>query len=307
MRVAIIGTGAMGSVYAGLMGAAGVDVWAIDTWPAHIDAIRSDGLRVSGASGDKTVKLNASQSVADAGPIDLAIIATKASGVEAAAHAVKPVLAKGGTVLTIQNGVGSAEKVAAIVGSEKVLIGVVGGFGASIPKPGHAHHNGWEFVRLGEYAGGMTDRLEQVGKVWESAGFKVLKFPDIHRMVWEKLICNIAYSGPCTLTGLTIGEVINSPDAFRISAGCATEAFEMAKAQNIAVEIDEPVKYVLDFGLKIPGARPSMLLDHMAGKKSEIDVINGAIPPLGDRFGIETPFNDVVVSLVKGKETLFKS
>lgn len=306
MRVAIIGTGAMGSVYAGLMGAAGIDVWAIDTWEAHIDAIRGGGLRVSGASGDKVVKLRASQTVSDAAPIDLAIIGTKASGVEAAARAVKPVLAKDGIVLTIQNGVGSADKVAAIVGPDSLMVGVVGGFGASIPKPGHAHHNGWEFVRLGEYAGGMTERLEQVGKVWERAGFRVLLFPDIHRMVWEKLICNIAYSGPCTLTGLTIGEVIESADAFRISAGCAAEAFEMAKAQNIAVQIDEPVKYVRDFGLKIPGARPSMLLDHMAGRRSEIDVINGAIPPLGDRFGIETPFNDVVVSLVKGKETAFE-
>ena len=306
MRVAIIGTGAMGSVYAGLMGAAGIDVWAIDTWEAHIDAIRTSGLHLSGASGDKVVKIHASRTVSDAGPIDLAIIATKASGVEAAARAVKPVLAKDATVITIQNGVGSADKVAAIVGPDRLMVGVVGGFGASIPKPGHAHHNGWEFVRLGEYAGGMTARLEQVGKVWERAGFRVLLFPDIHRMVWEKLICNIAYSGPCTLTGLTIGEVIESADAFRISAGCATEAFEMAKAQNIAVQIDEPVKYVRDFGLKIPGARPSMLLDHMAKRRSEIDVINGAIPPLGDKFGIETPFNDVVVSLVKGKETAFK-
>lgn len=307
MRVAVIGTGAMGSVYAGLMGAAGVDVWAIDTWQAHIDAMRADGLHVSGASGDRVVKLNASQSVADAGPIDLAIIATKASGVEAAAHAVKPLLAKDATVLTIQNGVGSADKVAAIVGAERLLVGVVGGFGASIPKPGHVHHNGWEFVRLGEYAGGMTERLETVGKVWERGGFRVLLFPDIHRMVWEKLICNIAYSGPCTLTGLTIGEVIESAEAFRIASGCAREAFDMARLQNIAVQIEEPVKYVRDFGLKIPGARPSMLLDHMAGRRSEIDAINGAIPPLGDKFGVETPFNDVVVALVKGKETAFKN
>lgn len=306
MRVAIVGTGAMGSVYAGLMGAAGIDVWAIDTWQAHIDAIRMEGLHISGASGDKIVKLQASANVADAAPIDLAIIATKASGVEAAARAVKTVLAKDGIVLTIQNGLGSAEKVAEIIGPDKVLVGVVGGFGASIPNAGHVHHNGWEFVRLGEYAGGMTERLSKVGEVWERAGFRVLLFPDINRMVWEKLICNVAYSGPCTLTGLTIGGVIESADAFRIASGCASEAFAMARAQNIPVQIDEPVRYVREFGLKIPGARPSMLLDHLAGRRSEIDVINGAIPPLGDRFGIETPFNDVVVPLVRAKETAFE-
>ncbi len=91
------------------------------------------------------------------------MIVTKARDVEGAAKAARDILSPSGLVLTIENGLGSAERVAAIVGPERVLIGVVGGFGASIKAPGHAHHNGWEFVRLGKRGGGITPRLERVG------------------------------------------------------------------------------------------------------------------------------------------------
>ena len=89
MKIAIIGCGAMGSVYAALLADAGNEVWAIDTWQEHIDAINKNGLRVEGASGDRTVKINASADAIDAGECDLIIVATKASGVATAAQAAK--------------------------------------------------------------------------------------------------------------------------------------------------------------------------------------------------------------------------
>jgi 2-dehydropantoate 2-reductase len=306
LRIAIIGTGAMGSVYAGLLADAGLDVYAVDVWAEHIEAINRDGLRVSGASGERVAKLRATTSAGDAGPADLVIIATKASGVEAAANAARQILAPEGIVLTIQNGLGSAERVARIVGENKTLIGVVGGFGASIKAPGHVHHNGWEFVRLGEYGGGaITPRLERIAEIWKQGGFRVLLFEDIHQLVWEKFICNVAFSGTCTLTGLTIGEVLANPDAFRIAAGCAAEAYAVAKAKGIAVDIADPVEYVRAFGQKIPGARPSMLLDHLARRRSEIDVINGAVPRVGAEVGVPTPVNETVVALVRTRESTF--
>ena len=306
VRIVIIGTGAMGSVYAGLLADAGLDVHAVDVWAEHIDAINSAGLRVSGASGERIAKLRATTNARDAGPADLVIIATKAGGVEAAAKAAREILNAQGVVLTIQNGLGSAERVARIVGEDKTLVGVVGGFGASIKAPGHVHHNGWEFVRLGEYGGGaITPRLERVAEIWKQGGFRVLLFQDIHQLVWEKFICNVAFSGTCTLTGLTIGEVLANPDAFKVAAGCAAEAYAVAKAKRIAVDISDPVEYVRAFGQKIPGARPSMLLDHMAKRRSEIDVINGAVPRLGAEVGVPAPVNETVVALVRARETAF--
>jgi 2-dehydropantoate 2-reductase len=305
MRIAIIGTGAMGSVYAGLLADAGLDVWAIDSWAEHIAAIGRDGLRVSGASGERVARLNATVEARDAAPADLVIIATKAGGVEPAARAARDILSPEGVVLTIQNGLGSADRVAGIVGKERTMIGVVGGFGASMKAPGHVHHNGWEFVRLGEYDGGMSARLERIAEIWKKGGFRVLLFEDIHQLVWEKFICNVAFSGTCTLTGLTIGEVIADPDAWKVASGCASEAYAVARAKGVNVDIDDPVAYVRAFGEKIPGARPSMLLDHMAQRRSEIDVINGAVPSVGAEVGVATPVNATVTALVRARENAF--
>ncbi len=306
MKIAIIGVGAMGSIYAGLLADQGKhDVWAIDTWKEHVAAIKANGLRVEGASGDRVAKVHATTNAADVKDADLVIIATKDDGVIGAAKSALQIARKDAPILTIQNGLGSADKVAAIVGSKRIMMGVVGGFGASMKGPGHAHHNGMEFLRLGEMDGGLTPRLETVKQAWEAGGFKVLTFDDIHKMVWEKLICNCTYSGPCALTGLTVGQVQASPSAWSIAAACATEAFMVARARGIELDFDDPVRYVRDFGQKIPNARPSMLLDHLAGRPAEVDNINGAIPREGAKAGIATPVNSMVVALLKAKESGF--
>jgi 2-dehydropantoate 2-reductase len=302
MKVAIIGVGAMGSVYAGLLAAAGHEVWASDTWSEHIEAIRTRGLRVEGASGDRTVQLNATLRPADAGVCDLVIIATKAMHVTQAAEAAKPLLGPETVVLSIQNGLGGPDAAARVLGRDRVVVGVVGGFGASMKGPGHAHHNGWELVRLGELAGPITPRLEKIAEVWRSGGFKVKCFDDIDQLVWEKLICNVCYSGTCTVTERTIIEVIEDADAWEVASGCAVEAFEVARARKVKLDFRDPVAYVREFGLKIPNARPSMLLDHMAGRMSEIDAINGAIPPAAAAAGLPSPYNEVISSLVRAKE-----
>ena len=305
MKIGIVGAGAMGCVYAALMADAGNEVWAVDTWQAHVDAIAAKGLRLEGASGDRTVALGATSDPTIVGPCDLVIIATKAPQVEIAATGARALLGPETPVLTIQNGLGSSAKVARILGEERVMVGVVGGFGASIVAPGHAHHNGMELVRLGEANGAVTPRLERIAAVWSEAGFRVKCFDDIDQLVWEKLICNVCYSGTATLTGLTVGEIMADADAWPIASGCAAEAYLVACAKGIRLDFDDPVAYVHDFGAKIPGARPSMLLDHMAGRRSEIDAINGAIPPEALALGLEAPYNTLVSALVRAKETGF--
>jgi 2-dehydropantoate 2-reductase len=303
--IAIVGTGAMGSVYAALLADAGHDVWAVDAWEDHVRAMNANGLRVEGASGDRTVKVHATTDAADVGKADLVIIATKFDGVEAAARSVKPILKDSTPVVTIQNGLGSAEIVAGILGEERLIQGVVGGFGASMKGPGHAHHNGMEFLRLGEYSGPKSARLEHVAEVWRSGGFKVLTFDDIHKMVWEKLICNTAFSGPCASTGLTVGQMMADPNGRSLSLGCAREAFAVARAKGVNLDFDDVDAYVTNFASKIPGARPSMLLDHLAGRRCEIDVINGAVQREGLRAGVPTPINDVICAVIRAKETVF--
>ena len=230
MKIAVVGVGAMGSVYAGLLADAGNEVWAVDTWEEHVAAIRERGLRVEGASGERTVRLDATTDASEVGPVDLVVIATKAQHVEAAAASARPLLGPETVVVSIQNGLGGPDRAAEMLGDQRVAIGVVGGFGASIVEPGHVHHNGWELVRLGERNGPVTPRIERVADVWRDAGFKVKTYDDVGTLVWEKLVCNTAFSGTCALLELTVGEVLESEDAFSVAGGCAAETFAVAKA-----------------------------------------------------------------------------
>ena len=302
MKIAVLGCGAMGSVYAALLADAGHEVWAVDSWQDHVAAIRKNGLRLEGASGSRIVKLNATTDTSEVGECGLVIIATKAMHVGAAAQSAVSLMGANTAALSIQNGLGGPEVAAKILGFDNVSVGVVGGFGASIIEPGYAHHNGWELVRLGEFSGPVTDRLRTIAATWESGGFRVECFNDIDQLIWEKLICNVCFSGTCAITGLTIGEVMEDTDAWICASNCAQEAFNVAVAKNINVRIDDPIDYVKNFGSKIPNAKPSMLLDHLAGRMSEIDAINGAIPNVGLKLSVDTPFNSAISALIRNKE-----
>jgi 2-dehydropantoate 2-reductase len=104
------------------------------------------------------------------------------------------------------------------------------------------------------------------------------------------------------VTGLTIGEIMNDPDLSAISGQCAAEAYAVARAKGIRLGLDDPVAYVRDFGSKIPNARPSVLLDLMAGRRSEIGVINGAIPRVAAELGLDAPVNRTITALVLARE-----
>ena len=301
-KVAIVGAGAMGSMYAGLLADAGNEVWAIDLWAEHVEAIEQSGLRVTGASGDRTARLRASVRAADAGVCDLVVIATKAADAAVAAESARALIGPSTLVLTIQNGLGSADRVTAVLGTDQVIVGIVGGFGASIREPGHVHHEGWELLHIGELNGAVTSRLRAVAELWSAAGFTVETYGDLDRMIWEKFICNVCFSGTAAVTGLSIGQILDDPSAWAVASGCASEAWQVARALGIAIAIDEPVAYVRAFGEKIRDARPSMLLDLMAGRRSEIDVINGAVPVQAARAGIRAPYNEVVSALVRQRE-----
>jgi len=302
MKIAIVGAGAMGSVYAGLFADAGHEVWAVDRWREHIEAIRASGLRIEGASGDRVVRINATTNPSEAGPAELVILATKAMNVAEAAEAAKPLVGPDTLVLSIQNGLGGPDTAASVLGEDRVAVGVVGGFGASVVAPGHVHHHGLELVRLGEREGPVTPRIEAVADVWRGAGFTVRTFDDVQKLVWEKLICNVTYSGICAVLGRTISEVLDDANAWEIASRCGVEAYEVARAKKVDLGFDDPIAYVRDFGLAIPGAKPSMLLDLEAGRRTEVDFINGAIPRVGRDVGVEAPVNETVSALVRALE-----
>ena len=302
MKIGVVGAGAMGCVYGGILGDAGNEVWLLDVWKEHIEAIRARGIRVEGASGDRTVRVNATLNAREAGPCNLVVVATKAMDTEAGVKNAGPMIGPDTLVLTIQNGIGNAERMERLVGPRNLLVGIAGGFGASVVGPGHVHHNGWESIHLGEFSGGISDRLNRVAEVWRKAGFKLRVFEDIQPLIWGKLMGNVAFSPVCTVTGLTVGQVIASPETWSISEALVREAFAVAQAKKITLPYDEPVRWVREFGSKMPGARPSMWQDIQAGRRTEIDSINGGVVREAEPLGVPVPVNRVMVSLVKALE-----
>ena len=306
MKVVVVGTGAMGSVYAGLLGRAGHEVWAIDRWAAHVDAIASSGLRVSGASGDTVVEgISAGSRPADAGPADLWLIATKAADVEAVAAEIAPLLRPDDMVMAFQNGLGAGERVARHVPEDHVLVGIAEGFGSSIPEPGHVHHEGMRLIRIGELHGGLTNRLLALEAAWRDAGFNVKAFADLPLMIWEKFLCNVTLSAPTAAFDVPVGELMADGEAWAVALGCMLEAHRAGVALGVAFPFDDPVRYVTDFAATIPNTSPSMRLDHLARRRSEVDVINGAVVDLSSELGLEAPYNQTLCAILRRWEAAF--
>jgi 2-dehydropantoate 2-reductase len=306
MKIAIVGTGAMGSVYAGLLGRAGHEVWAIDLWDEHLDAIAEHGLKVTGASGDYVVPdLKVGRYPKDAGPCDVWLVSTKASGVEAVVAEIAPLLEADDLVIAFQNGLGAGERVAQHVAPEHIMIGIAEGFGSTIVEPGHVHHEGMRLIRFGEMAGGMTERLERMEQLWSEAGFTAKAFSDIHTMIWEKFLCNVTLSAPTAAFEATVGELMADADAWHVALGCAAEAYRLSQAMGIELGFDDPLDYVTRFASTIPNTNPSMRLDHLAKRRSEIDVINGQVVELSRQHGLEAPYNETLCALIRRREAAF--
>jgi len=307
MKIAVVGTGAMGSIYAAYFARAGHEVWAIDLWDAHVRAMAEQGLSIEGPDGGQfNAQVQAAFSVADAEACDLYVVATKVNGVVAASQTIGRAKPEGAPVLLIQNGLGAAERAGTYIAKADMLLGVAEGFGASMIGPGHAKHNAMKRIRLGEPQGGMSDRVREIESLWRTAGFNVEAYEDIDRLIWEKFICNVTFSAPCTVFDRTIGELMDDPASWSVALGCMREAYAVGVARRITFSFDDPKAYVTAFGAQMPKARPSMLLDHHAKRASEIDAINGIVPELGATHDVATPFNNVLSDAVRAREVSFR-
>jgi 2-dehydropantoate 2-reductase len=306
MKVAIVGAGAMGSVYAGLLAKAGHEVWAIDIWQEHLDAIATSGLAVSGASGNYVVEgIHVGQTPREAAPCDVWVIATKAAAVDDVAGEIAPLLEPGNVVMAFQNGLGAGERVARYIPESHILIGIAEGFGSSIPQPGHVHHEGMRLIRIGEMNGGMTERVQRVERLWNDAGFNVRAFETVNVMIWEKFLCNVTLSAPCAVFDVTVGELMADPAAWKVALGCTAEGYELGVAKGVEFPFDDPLEYVSEFAKTIPNASPSMRLDHLARRRSEIDVINGEVVNLSHQLGLAAPYNETLSAIVRRHESRF--
>ena len=306
MKIAIIGTGAMGSIYAARFAKAEYEVIAIDIWQEHVDQINKNGLVVDGPDGKITTQnIRASTNFLDIKRCDVYIIATKALDLEKSIEHLKDQVGLKSPIITIQNGLGSGDIILKHLPKNHLILGVAEGFGASLKAPGRVVHTANKQIRLGSISKRSNkSELEDIVSVWRAGGFKTEIYENIEKLIWEKLLCNVTLSGPCSIFGCNVKELKNNKEYWTFALNCMKEAYSVGLAKGIPFSFSDPIAYVGDFAERVGSAKPSMLQDFEAKKRTEINFINGAIPPLAAELKIPTPFNDYVCKIIHEAEIL---
>src|SRR4030043_1706052 len=202
MRTVIVGAGAMGSLFGGVLSLSGEEVWLVDIWKENVDAIRSKGLVIEEKGKTQTISVNATPDIASIGKADLILYFVKTYHTEKAVSD-SLVLEKEDTVfLTLQNGLGNEETICKQVDRKKVMLGVTG-HGATLLKPGHIRHAGWGKTFIGELDHQMSDRAIRIAQMFCRAGIETEVSSNIHDNVWGKLLVNVGINALTALTGFT--------------------------------------------------------------------------------------------------------
>jgi 2-dehydropantoate 2-reductase len=300
MKIAMIGAGAMGGSYGAQLARAGHAVTLIDTWRNHVETINREGLHADGALGDHRLRLEAFTSPPAGLNADLAIVFVDANNTRAGALAAKQALAPDAHAITCQNGIGNVEILQDVLGKGRVL-GGSSMCSAASRGPGHVTLTHLDKTSIGEIDGVERERTEALAATLNDAGLPTSIAPDIMATIWQKFIVNCAFNALCATTGLRTGEMMRVPELDALQDRILEEVSAVTEAKNIA-----PPDPEITTKLKVDGRKrmnkPSMLQHVTAGRKTEIDAINGALIREARKLGIPTPYNEALVALLKGRE-----
>ena len=305
-KVAVLGAGAMGSLFGSQLAEGGLDITLIDIWREHVDAINGGGLRVVGHRGEHRVKVTATTDPASCGAADVVLVQCKAASTTAA---VRNALDAGlfhddSVAISFQNGLGNEEMIAEVIGAERVLGGVTAQ-GASIEGPGCIRSYADLPSQIGQMEGGVSERATAIARVFSEHGLETTPSRHIRHDIWKKLMVNVGVSAMSGITNRTIGAAIAIPWLRRMCYGAVAEAVPVAQADGVPMSHEES-REVLDLVTGSGGTggnKSSLCVDILNRRPTEIDVINGAVVARGERYGIETPINATLVALVKGIES----
>ena len=303
MKVAVLGGGgAMGGIFGSQLAAAGHDVTLIDINPAAIDAITKNGLKIDANDGSsKTYKIKASAIPADVGVVDVILNFVKCYHTEAAVRTSLIMMGPNTSFVTLQNGWGNAAKIATIAGDDRVMVGLTYHSGTLLA-PGHIKHPGMGMTYIGELNGKITPRLKAVAKALSGAEFDVTQSTSIINEVWKKLCLNVCTLPTAALLRFFAHQLVQHASMKEEMKALLHEVVAVAKAQNITIDFEERWTTITSLLEKAVGGKASMLQDVEAKRRTEIDVINGAIVAAGKKFGVATPHNDAMVNLIRSLE-----
>ncbi len=300
MKVCIIGAGAMGASFGGLLKASGHDVTLYDTWAEHVETINRNGLLLDGVFGAQTIPITATTSAPAGMDADVAMIWTDTNSTRVAAEIAAKALAPSGFAITLQNGIGNVETLIDVLGPERVAAGS-SMCSAATQGPGHASLTHLDPTSIGEVTGGSSPRIEALAEALNGAGFKMKIAADIMSVIWSKFALNCAINAICATTGLRMAEVARLPATDRFQDLVIDEILAVTKAKGVTLTTPDLRKTVKNHCWN-KFSRPSMLQHIQGGKHTEIDSLNVKLVEEGQRLGVPTPYNEALFLLLKGVE-----
>lgn len=299
MKISIIGSGAMGSLFGGRLALAGQEVVLYDVYREHVDAINASGLSIEdAATGEVTVvhpKASADPS-AVAGS-DILIIFVKSTATAEAAAQFKSFAKPGTIALTLQNGLGNEEILRKYFGAAGTAAGVTSQ-GATFLGPGRIRHAGKGPTHMA-MSDGDSGKLAGLAEALSAAGFETHVDKDVAGMVWSKLLINVGINALTGILNLKNGQLLDYEDVKSLMAGLVNEAIAVAKARGVQLSYEDPVATVYDVARKTGANTSSMLQDFQKNRQTEIDFMNGAIVREAQALGIPVPLNDAVTRIVR--------
>ncbi len=304
MRAVVVGAGAMGSIYGGMLHDAGHEVAFVDANPAVVDAITRDGAIITRRDGRvDTYRVRATSDPSSLGdPVDLVLFQVKGFATAAAAAGVRAIVGPHTILMTLQNGLGNDDVLRGAYPGNRLLVGV-SVHSVAMTAPGRYHHTGTRATYLGPAEDSWQDAAAQVGGWFEGSGSElhILDGPAIRREILGKWVLNCASLPTAALTGLATDQLAAREDVLRHCDALTREACELAALEGIVLDAEERVAFDREL-FRTAGGKASMLQDIEAGRRTEIDTINGAAVRIADRHGHPAPLSRAMVALIRGRE-----
>jgi 2-dehydropantoate 2-reductase len=298
MDIVIIGAGAMGGLFGGLLAESGQAVRFVDVPGPHLSALIQTGLRLRTDSGDRTIGVRAGPADSFAGPCDLAIVFTKGPHTEAAVRAASHLIGLTTWILTVQNGLGNEAAIRAAVPHASVATGMTS-WPADLAAPGYVVSHGHGTVRIWSSEPQPDAAMHQIAAVLSAAGLDCVADPQVEVAVWEKVAFNAGMNSVAAVTRLPVGPIADHPARRMLVFAIVMETLAVAKARGLVVDADR-VRQTLEMAFADHrGHQPSMLQDVLAGRQTEIENINGAIVAYAAELGIDTPVTKSMRDLVR--------
>lgn len=297
-RVAVLGAGAVGSYFGGMLARAGAPVTLIGR-EQHVDAITRDGLLLERKEGRERIRADASTDASAARGAGIVLFAVKATATEDAARALALHLSPGTIVVSLQNGVDNAERMRSAAGIDAVAACVY--VATRMEGPGHVVHTGRGDLVIGNPPGssGGKERLARVEEIFRAAGVPCVLSENIAGDLWTKLVMNCAYNALSALSRARYGEIARDSDACEVMRRTVEEVVAVAVASGVRLPEIDLVAATLRLADAMPETFSSTAQDLAQGKRTEIDSLNGYVARRGAELGIDTPVNRTLHALVK--------